>query len=82
MFPKSEGDEKDARMTFTLSSGSTQDNLDRWNSRFKFPLGANPDKLFSVEKKMVDGCELSCVQIRGTFNDTMGRGPFAGSKQL
>ena len=82
MLPKAEGDEKDARMTFTLSSGSTQDNLDRWKSQFKFPLGANPDKLFSVEKKMVDGYELSIVQIRGTFMETMGGGPFAGGKKI
>ena len=82
MLPKAEGDEKDARMTFTLSSGSTQDNLDRWKSQFKFPTGANPDKVFSVEKKTVDGYELSLVQIRGTFMETMGGGPFAGGKKI
>ena len=82
MLPKAEGEEKDARMTFTLSSGSTQDNLDRWKSQFKFPTGANPDKVFSVEKKTVDGYELSLVQIRGTFMETMGGGPFAGGKKI
>ena len=82
MLPKAEGEEKDARLTFTLSSGSTQDNLDRWKSQFKFPHGANPDKLFSVEKKTVDGYELSIVQIRGTFMETMGGGPFAGGKKI
>ena len=82
MLPKAEGEEKDARLTFTLSSGSTQDNLDRWKSQFKFPHGANPDKLFSVEKKTVDGYELSLVQIRGTFMETMGGGPFAGGKKI
>ena len=82
IIPKAEGEEKDARLTFTLASGSTQDNIDRWKKQFKFPLGANPDKLFSVEKKTVDGYELSFVQIRGTFNDTMGRGPFAGGKKI
>ena len=82
MLPKAEGEEKDARLTFTLSSGSTQDNLDRWKSQFKFPYGANPDKLFSVEKKTVDGYELSIVQIRGTFMETMGGGPFAGGKKI
>ena len=79
MLPKADGEEKDARMTFTLSSGSTQDNIDRWKKQFKFPVGANPDKLFSVEKKTVDGYELSLVQIRGTFLEKMG-GPFAGGK--
>ena len=82
MLPKAEGEEKDARLTFTLSSGSTQDNLDRWKSQFKFPTGANPDKVFSVEKKTVDGYELSLVQIRGTFMETMGGGPFAGGKKI
>ena len=82
MLPKAEGEEKDARLTFTLSSGSTQDNLDRWKSQFKFPHGANPDKLFSVEKKTVDGYELSIVQIRGTFMEPMGGGPFAGGKKI
>ena len=80
MLPKAEGDEKDARMTFTISSGSTQDNIDRWKAQFKFPLGAAPEKVFSVEKKTVDGYELSLVQIRGTFMETMG-GPFAGGKK-
>ena len=79
MLPKAEGEEKDARMTFTLSSGSTEENINRWKSQFKFPLSANPDKLFAVEKKMVDGYELSLVQIRGTFLEKMG-GPFTGGK--
>jgi len=79
MLPKAEGDEKDARMTLSLSSGSTQDNINRWKKQFKFPPGANPDKQFSVEKQTVDGYELSLVQIRGTFLEKMG-GPFAGGK--
>jgi len=79
MLPKAEGDEKDARMTFTLSSGSTDDNISRWKKQFQLPSGENPDKMFSVEKKTVDGYELSLVQIRGTFLQTMG-GPFARGK--
>ena len=81
MLPKAEGEEKDGRMTFTISSGSTQNNIDRWKAQFKFPLGAAPDKVFSMEKKTVDGYEMSIVQMRGTFMETMGGGPFAGGKK-
>ncbi len=77
---KADGDEKDARMTFTISSGSTQSNIDRWKAQFKFAVDAAPDKVFTMEKKTVDGYELSLVQIRGTFMETMG-GPFAGGKK-
>ena len=77
--PKAEGETKDGRMTFTISSGSTQSNIDRWKSQFKFPLGAPPNKVFAVEKKKIDGYELSIVQLRGTFMESSG-GPFSGKK--
>ncbi len=79
MLPKAEGETKDGRMTLSVSSGSTEANIDRWKTQFKFPNGAMPDKVFSVEKKTVDGYELSLVQIRGTFMESIG-GPFAGKK--
>ena len=82
ILPKAEGEEKDAQMTFTIASGSTQDNINRWKAQFKFPNGAAPDKVFAMEKKTVAGYELTSVQLRGTFMDTMaGRGPFAGGKK-
>lgn len=79
MLPKADGEEKDGRMTISLSSGSTENNIDRWKTQFKFPNGAAPDKVFSIEKKTVDGYELSLVQIRGTYMESTG-GPFAGKK--
>ena len=80
MLPKADGEQKDARMTFTISSGSTQNNIDRWKSQFKFPLGAAPEKVFSMEKETVDGYELSLVQLRGTYMETTGP-PMAGGKK-
>ena len=80
MLPKAEGDKKDARMTFTISSGSTESNIDRWKSQFKFPLGAAPDKVFSVEKKKMKGYDMSLIQIRGTFLESTG-GPMSGGKK-
>ena len=78
--PKADGDEKNGRMTFTISSGSTQKNINRWKTQFKFPAGSDPDKVIAMEKQTIDGYELSLVQIRGTFMETMG-GPFAGGKK-
>lgn len=81
ILPKTEGDEKGARMTFSVVSGSNETNIGRWKTQFKFPNGAAPDKVFAMEKKMVDGYELTFVQIRGTFLEKMGGGgPFAGGK--
>jgi len=54
-------------------------NINRWKSEFKFPLGAPPNKVFAVEKKKIDGYELSIVQLRGTFMESSG-GPFSGKK--
>ena len=82
MLPKAEGEEKDARLTFSISSGSNEINITRWKTQFKFPNGAAPDKLFAVEKKTVGDYELTFVQIRGTFLEKMGGGgPFAGGKK-
>jgi len=38
-----------------------------------------PNKVFAVEKKKIDGYELSIVQLRGTFMESSG-GPFSGKK--
>jgi len=82
ILPKAEGDAKGARMTFSVVSGSNETNIGRWKTQFKFPNGAAPDKVFAMEKKTVDGYELTFVQIRGTFMESMGGGgPFAGGKK-
>ena len=78
--PKAKGEEKDARLTFSIASGSMENNIARWKTQFKFPVGEAPEKVFAMEKKKVDGYELTFVQLRGTYMETMG-GPFAGGKK-
>ena len=80
--PKAEGDEKDARLTFSVVGGSNETNIARWKTQFKFPAGAAPDKVFSMEKKTVDGYDLTFVQMRGTYMEAAaGGGPFSGGKK-
>jgi hypothetical protein len=80
--PKLDDKDKDkaARITFTASGGSIEDNLVRWYGQFEqADKSATKDKA-KVEKFEVAGQTVHWVDIPGTFKDTMGAGPFAPSK--
>jgi hypothetical protein len=80
--PKLDEKDKDkaARITFTASGGTIEDNIVRWYGQFEQPdKSATKDKA-KVEKFDADGQTIHWVDIPGTFKDTMGAGPFAPSK--
>ncbi len=69
-----------ARITFTASGGTIEQNIERWYGQFEqADKSATKDKA-KVEKFDVDGQTVHWVDIPGTFKDTMGAGPFAPSK--
>ena len=72
--PKTEGDVRDGRISFSHVGGSTEANLDRWIGQFK---NVDPDDEKQVEKttKKIDGQTVHFVRISGTFLDSAG-GPF------
>lgn len=72
--PKTEGDVRDGRISFSHVGGSTDANLDRWVGQFK---NVDPEDTKQVEKttKEIDGQKVHFVRISGTFLDSAG-GPF------
>jgi len=80
--PKVDEKEKDmgARITFTASGGSIEDNLVRWYGQFEQADKSSTKDKAKVEKFDADGQTVHWVEIPGTFKDTMGAGPFAPSK--
>ena len=80
--PKLEEKDKDkaARITFTASGGTIEDNIVRWYGQFEQPDKSATKNKASIEKFEVDGQIVHWVDIPGTFKDTMGAGPFAPSK--
>lgn len=71
---------KAARITFTASGGSVEDNIARWYGQFEQPDKSATKEKAKVEKFDADGQTIHWVDIPGTFKDTMGAGPFAPSK--
>ncbi len=73
--PKSEGDEKDGRLTMMAAGGSVQANIDRWIGQFK---NADGTPLEGIESKTmtVAGNTVHMVDLTGTFAESMG-GPVA-----
>jgi len=78
--PKVEDKAQAARVTFTASGGTIEQNIERWYGQFEqADKSATKDKA-KIEKFDVDGQTIHWVDIPGTFKDTMGAGPFAPSK--
>lgn len=78
--PKVEDKTQAARITFTASGGTIEQNIDRWYGQFEqADKSATKDKA-KVEKFDADGQTIHLIDIPGTFKDTMGAGPFAPSK--
>ncbi|AMV32322.1 hypothetical protein VN12_09375 [Pirellula sp. SH-Sr6A] len=62
-----------ARITFSISGGSVQNNIDRWVGQFD---GAKKDDI-KMEKKDIGSTVVHMVDITGTYKESMGGGPFA-----
>jgi hypothetical protein len=78
--PKAEGDEQDGRMTVMAAGGSVEANIDRWIGQFTQPDGSNTADKAKTEEKEIAGHKVHLVDIPGTYNESMGGGPFAPGK--
>lgn len=68
--------EQDGRITMMRAGGSIPENIARWEGQFT---GAE-DAVTKTEE--IAGKTVHFVDITGTFQDSMGRGPFAGGKKV
>ena len=68
------GDEMPGRLTAMGAGGSIEDNVSRWVGQFAGE-GVKPKQ----DKLTVSGCEITVVDLSGTYKDSPG-GPFAGGK--
>ena len=64
--PKVEGDAEDAEMSVTQVGGGVDANIARWEGQFEDKPKAK------IEKKTVDGLEVSIVDLEGTYKGGMG----------
>lgn len=69
------------RMTVMGAGGSVEANIDRWHGQFVQPDGSATKDKASTKKLKVAGCDVTMVDIAGTFKDMPG-GPFAGGKPV
>ena len=67
-----------ARITIMASGGGVEANLDRWYGQFEQPDGKATKDVAKVEEFEAAGQKIHYVDIKGTFKDTMGAGPFSG----
>lgn len=65
------------RLTVMGAGGSIEANVDRWCGQFSQPDGSATRDKTTTKKLQVAGCEVTLVDISGTFKDMPG-GPFAG----
>ena len=65
------------RMTVMGAGGTIEANVDRWCGQFSQPNGSATRDKTTTKKLEVAGCQVTMVDIAGTFKDMPG-GPFAG----
>jgi len=73
-------DDKKARITISLASGSIDANITRWYGQFSQSDGKSTKDKSKVEKFQVSGQTVHWVEIPGDFHDKVGGGPFAPGK--
>ncbi len=71
--------EKDGRITIMRAGGSIPANIARWEGQFA---GSGGDVEAATEVEEVAGKKVHFVDLTGTFQDSMGGGPFAGGKKV
>ena len=69
------------RMTVTGAGGSVEANIDRWCGQFTQPDGSATKDRATRKKVTVAGCDVTLVDIPGTYKDMPG-GPFAGGQAI
>lgn len=69
-----------ARITVSSSRGSLDANLERWYGQFIQPDGKSSKDAAKVEKFDVAGQSVHFVDLTGTYQESMGGGPFAPGK--
>ena len=74
--PSVEKGGQDGRITMMRAGGSIPENVARWEGQFTGAEGA------VTKTEEVAGKQVHFVDITGTFQDSMGRGPFAGGKKV
>ena len=74
--PPTKGDTP-GRLTVMGAGGSIEANIERWYGQFAQPDGSATKDRSTTKKFKVAGCDVTMVDIPGTFKDMPG-GPFAG----
>ncbi|MFM9059651.1 MAG: hypothetical protein ACKOSQ_11100 [Planctomycetaceae bacterium] len=69
------------RMTVMGAGGTIEANIERWYGQFSQPDGAATKDKAATKKLKLAGCDVTVVDIPGTFKDMPG-GPFAGGKAV
>ena len=69
------------RMTVMGAGGSIEANIERWYGQFTQPDGSATKDKAATKKLKVAGCDVTMVDIPGTYRDMPG-GPFAGGKAI
>lgn len=76
------GDDTQAgRMTVMGAGGSIEANIERWYGQFSQPDGSRTADKASTKKLRIAGCQVTLVDITGTYKDSPG-GPFAGGAAI
>ncbi|MFM9025820.1 MAG: hypothetical protein ACKON7_10865 [Planctomycetaceae bacterium] len=65
------------RLTVMGAGGSIEANIERWHGQFTQPDGSATKDKATTKKLQVAGCQVTMVDIAGTYKDMPG-GPFAG----
>jgi hypothetical protein len=69
------------RMTVMGAGGTVQANIDRWCGQFAQPDGGDTKEKVTTKAFKVAGCNVTVVDIPGTYLDQPG-GPFAGGPKV
>ena len=75
------GEAEAGRMTVMGAGGSLEANIERWYGQFTQPDGSATKERATTKKLKVAGCDVTIVDIGGTYKDMPG-GPFAGGQAV
>jgi len=79
--PGTDAEAAAGRMTVMGAGGSVEDNINRWYGQFSQPDGAATKDRATTKKMKVAGCDVTLVDVSGTYKDMPG-GPFAGGAAI
>ncbi|MBD3298096.1 MAG: hypothetical protein GF341_05520 [candidate division Zixibacteria bacterium] len=60
--------------------GSVEANIERWIGQFEQPDDSDSHEKAQIEKKTVNGLDVTTIELGGTYNASMG-GPMSGNKE-